>query len=237
MVKFITAPWSLLIESFRKFNLRIVQAAVLDFLFYTGLLVVYLLSTIIINFVLNQPIEPGKSLTPVVIMFIAALVIVYCLFFLNIVFFKNLIWNRTANKKIKFKDFLKFSLATTAPAFAVLLVLRFGLSENAQYIVIPIYAFFYIYFIGIARTLFDGKIKQAIVKTFEIGVFKVYYFIIPLILMIVALWVLAFATSFIATINDYFYLAAAGILFLLCFAWARYYFTFIVNSLEHKKKR
>jgi len=236
--EFIVEPWTLFLDSFKKFKLQLVHAAFFDLCFYAGFLLVYVCGFFLFNnIILNLPIQVGKSLTPVLAAMIGGIVLLFALLFINTVIFKNLAWNYTLERKTKLWSFIKFSLATVLPWFAVFLLLRYGLTGFAQVVVIPLYALIYIYFIGIARTLYDGKIKKTIGRAFEIGIFKLYKFILPAVLMFLVLFIASGLTSFLINVNDNLFFITSTVVFLMLFAWARYYFTFIVKSCTERKNK
>jgi len=224
-------PLKLFAESFRKFNLHIVQAAVFDFLFYSGLLLIYLLALRIFGSILNMGISIGESLAPVITSFFLGFVLVLILLFANLVVFKNIVWNRTAQRKTKFYDFFRLSAATVIPFAAVYIVLLVSVTPSTSAMVIlALFALLYLYFITISRVVFNGNVRQTIVKAFEVGTFKVHKIIFPVILVFFVFWVLSIITSFLIKVNDNLYFAVTSVIFILFVAWARYYFMLTVND-------
>jgi len=237
VVNYFAKQWQIFLDSFRKFNLRQVHAAFFDLCFYFAFFLIYIFGLYLFNWVTNLQFEVGKTLSPVIFAIIGGIALLYILIFIDVVVFKNIVWNTTLGRKTKFIGFVKLCAATTAPFFIVFIVLRYGLSGNVQLFVLPAYALLYIYFAVIARILYNGKVKETVVKAFELGVFRFYKFIIPGLAMLLVAFVLTLATNPLARLNDTVYFAIASIMLLLFISWTRFYFSSAVCSLAKEKKR
>jgi hypothetical protein len=234
----IVKPWKLFLDSFRKMDVKIVQAAFFDLLYYFVILLTYLLAVRLAGNVLNAEFIVGESLAPIISSMIFTFLLIIVLLFANIVVFKNLVWNRTAGRKIGFLDFLKLTAATIIPLAVIFFAISLSVvPSTVSAIVLLVLLLISAYLIAVSRAVYDGNVKKAIIKTVEVGIFKFYKFIVPFVLMLIVFSVLSILTSFLIQVNDAVFFSITTIVFVLFFAWTRFYFLMIVQSGEEKKKK
>src|SRR3989344_6848933 len=194
---FITQNYLLLINSFKRINLRFFLILAFDILFYfilmqTGNFFLKIIEKKAANVDLAQNLlgldqQAASGLLTSLRGFFFFLIISAILFLvleaINLSVFKGLIWTATANKKFNFKFFKKFLLLNLIwlPSW-FLLIFLFAVIINPE--TSPIFMMIILgmafYFNNILYPMFlkENKLRK-IKKAFKLGIEKIHHFIVP----------------------------------------------------------
>ena len=248
--RFLKQNYIILINSFKRINLKFFLILILDFLFYFVFIKVG-------NFILNQIQlrSNNVNLTPDIlglgqqganqlltsvrgffIFLIISGIIFIILMVINFSFFKGYIWSITTNKKFNMNFFKKFFLLNIIwiPGWVIVI---FFVSIGIKQETIPIFLITILiisfYFTNILYPLFlkNNKIKM-IKEAFKLGITKIHHFIIPYAIIVTLFFVTSRILNLIASkisIHPYTFFV---VLFVFV-AFLRYYFVEIVNNISN----
>ena len=246
---FIKQNYTLLINSFKRINLKILLILIFDILFYFIFIQVgkFLLKVItkkadnvdltqnLID--LNQQAANNllSSMREFFLFFAFSIILFLILMIISWSIFNGLIWSIVSDKKFNLKFFKKFFLLNLiCLQIWFLLIILFAIIMKPQtaaifMIIILIIAF---YLTNILYPLFlkENRIRK-IKEAFKLGISKIHYFIVPYAIIIALFLIILNAYNLIIVKiypNPY---VLYGII-LLFIAWLRYYFVEIVTSLS-----
>lgn len=250
--KFIMQNYSLLINSFKRINLKLFLILAFDILFYfifmqLGNIFLEIIqkkaanadfTQNFLNFLGLDQQAAGSLLASVrgFFFFMAFSAILFLLLMvINWSIFKGLIWSVVADKKFNFgffKKFLLLNLIWLSSWFLLIFLFAIITKPTTAPIFMTIFLVAAFYFTNILYPLFlrenkIGKIKEA----FKLGIKKIRYFIVPYAIIGILLYVVSKGYSLIALSVDLNPNVFLGILLIFA-AWMRYYFVEIVYSLH-----
>lgn len=246
---FIAQNYLLLMNSFKRINLKFFLILAFDILFYFILMQIGNFFLKIIEkkaanvdlaqnlLGLDQQAASGllTSLRGFFFFLIISAILFLVLVVINWSVFKGLIWTTTANKKFNFRFFKKFLLLNLIwlPSW-FLLIFLFAVIINPEtspiFMIVTLAVAFY--FTNILYPLFLKENKLSNIKdAFKLGIKKIHYFLAPYAIIGILLYVISKGYSLIAlsvNLNPNVFL---GVL-LIFIAWLRYYFVEITYSLS-----
>ena len=245
--------YNLFLNSFKKTDKRLIYIALCDFLFFLLLIGgLYVWNSGVAKGIESIPkelLENPENLSPektqetallmkdYLISIVGYTILLVIFIFLIWCLFKGYIWNLALKKKFNLKYYGKFLLLNLLwiAIWLVPLILLFILLKtkpSAKFLVIILV--FLVYFTNILYILFtkNNLIMESIKNAFNLGFNKIHLFVLPYVLIILAMVVVSLVTwptSFLP-VKVYTFISTLALVFLL--AWARLYLADVVKDVS-----
>lgn len=250
MKEFMKKNINAFLESFKKLDVRLLYSILYDVIGYVligGCIKVY--QTVLYKLLYKLPdisslqsIDPSN---PQIAQVLASLKIVFsqlaiytlllgAAVFLIWVFFKGIIWSAVLKKSVDFKFYRKFLLVNLLWGliwFFVLILSFIFVKQNVLAYLAIIFFMLLIYLTCILyyNSVKEKKIKRIFNETFRIGLKRIYYFIIPAVVMFLVFFILMQSYWFFIRLSDVVQAVIFIIIGIVFVAWTRFYVSNIVE--------
>lgn len=250
MNKFLKNNISAFVDSFKNIDLRLVYSVLYDFIGY-GLIIIcfriyqYFLEKLFVKMPSTSLLQSLDATSAQLTQTLAALkavffwlilysVLLFIVILLIWCLFKGLIWNQIFNKKFTFKFYKKFLLVNLlwVVIWLIPIVLFFIFVKQNVLVYLLIIVFIlmiYLSYILYIESIKQKKIKEIIKETFRIGFKKIYYFIIPGIVMVILFFILMQLYWLFKGLSQVVQAIIFLIILIVFIAWTRFY---VVNVVE-----
>jgi len=240
------------LNSFKKLDKQIIYIVLCDFLFLLLLMAgLFLWNAKISKNIAEIPadlLQNPENLSPEmaeqtlstikghIISIMAYTILLLVFVFLAWTLFKGIIWNIILKKKFTLKYYKKFTLLNLL-WFALWLIpvilIIISLKRKPSAIFLLLALIFLIYFTNILYILFTKKnlIKHALKNTFNLGLNKIHFFLLPYALMLITMLIISLIIWPANFLPERVFTSISTIVLVFYLAWARFYLADVVNEL------
>lgn len=164
---------------------------------------------------------------------ILILLVIFVVSLLVGTFFKGLIWARILHKKFDihfYKRFALFNILWIIPWAVIIVVLLFAIRSTIVLWYILGIIIVFLHFTSVIYVLFEKehKFSRILKDTFILGVEKIYYFIIPYLLIVLLFSVLVYILRLFSFLPWQIHAIFFILVLLIYFAWVRIYISNII---------
>jgi len=183
----------------------------------------------------TQFIDQIEPLTGVLFKLKLYLLLLFIIVVINWTFFKGLIWKILKKRKQPWNYYIKL-FGFNAVYFAIVLyasyqmAIRYLKPDSGPFVmlllILPVFAYISLVF----HAVFDGSLKSFI-KALK-AMLRFWHFIIPLMLTLIIGYLIFILTNLITSLPALLYSILVVVLILALVAWARQYFSLVIQKVE-----